>query len=223
MDSFGDIELLCVCPPNTDVYRICIPANSLSEIIEWYHEALGHVGERRLQDTIATHLCHPNLRAEVIKILRKCNDCDQCKLLGKGYGHLPPRNTKLQPWEEVACDTIGPWKIKVNGQVAEFKALTAIDIVSSVCELVRVDNGTSVEAANKFESSWLHRYPRPTTCIHDNGPEFQFGFIQKLEQWGIKNVPTTSRNPQANSVCERMHQTVGNIIRTYIHTHPPET
>ena len=86
---------------------------------------------------------------------------------------------------------------------------------------MRVDNGTSVEVANKFESSWLHRYPRPTTCIHDNGPEFQFSFIQKLQQWGIKNVPTTSRNPQANSVCERMHQTVGNILRTYIHTHPP--
>ena len=93
--SFGDVDLLCVCPPKTEVYRICIPTNLLTEIIEWYHEALGHVGERRLQDTISTHLYHPKLRSEVLKVLRKCSECDQCKLLGKGYGHLPPRNTKI--------------------------------------------------------------------------------------------------------------------------------
>ena len=44
-----------------------------------------------------------------------------------------------------------------------------------------------------------------------------------LQQWGIKDVSTTSHNPQANSICERMHQTVGNILRTTLHTVQPET
>ncbi len=38
-----------------------------------------------------------------------------------------------------------------------------------------------------------------------------------MERCGIKDCPTTSRNPQGNAVCERMHQTVGNVLRTLLH------
>jgi hypothetical protein len=64
----------------------------------------------------------------------------------------------------------------------------------------------------------------PRNCIHDNGGEFNgFVFLQELlESWGIKDVPTTSRN-SANAICERMHQKVGNILRTMIYTDPPHT
>ena len=31
-----------------------------------------------------------------------------------------------------------------------------------------------------------------------------------------------SKNPQANAVCERMHQTVANILRTHLRTSPPQ-
>ena len=33
--------------------------------------------------------------------------------------------------------------------------------------------------------------------------------------YGIKTKPITSRNPQANAIIERVHQTLGNIIRTF--------
>eukprot|EP00957_Ditylum_brightwellii_P118745 9056424-Ditylum_brightwellii.AAC.1 len=35
-----------------------------------------------------------------------------------------------------------------------------------------------------------------------------------LQRNGINDSPTTSRNTQENSVCERLHQTVANILRT---------
>ena len=35
-----------------------------------------------------------------------------------------------------------------------------------------------------------------------------------LSSYGIETVPTTVKNPQANYV-ERVHQTLGNMIRTY--------
>ena len=31
-----------------------------------------------------------------------------------------------------------------------------------------------------------------------------------------------SRNPQSNAICERMHQTVANILRTLLYTNPPQ-
>ena len=36
-------------------------------------------------------------------------------------------------------------------------------------------------------------------------------------------LPTTSKNPQANVICERMHQTVGNLLRTLLYSNPPRT
>jgi hypothetical protein len=31
----------------------------------------------------------------------------------------------------------------------------------------------------------------------------------------VKLKPITTRNPQANAIIERVHQTIGNIIRTF--------
>ena len=33
--------------------------------------------------------------------------------------------------------------------------------------------------------------------------------------YGIKKSPITVRNPQANSIVERVHQAISNIIRTF--------
>jgi len=39
---------------------------------------------------------------------------------------------------------------------------------------------------------------------------------------GIKDVATTAKNPQANAVCERMHQTITNFLRPLLHSHAPQ-
>ena len=70
----------------------------------------------------------------------------------------------------------------------------------------------------------MSRYPRPNRCIHDNGGEFiGWEVQQELQQHGIKDVAITSRNPQANAICERMHQTVANVLRTTLMLNPPRT
>ena len=38
---------------------------------------------------------------------------------------------------------------------------------------------------------------------------------------GIKDVTTTVKNPQANAICERLHQSISNTLRTMLHTYPP--
>ena len=48
------------------------------------------------------------------------------------------------------------------------------------------------------------------------------GVSAELQQHGIKDVPTTSRNPQANAVCEHMHQTVANVLCTTVMLAPPQ-
>ena len=37
----------------------------------------------------------------------------------------------------------------------------------------------------------------------------------------ISAVPTTVKNPQSNAICERMHKTVGDMLRTMFRENPP--
>ena len=98
-----------------------------------------------------------------------------------------------------------------------------IDTVSYLVELVRIDDKPLAHIAKKYAQVWLTRYPWPARCIHDNGGEFigpEFQLL--LDCCRIKGVPTNSKNPQANAICKRMHQTVGNVLRTLLHGQPPQ-
>ncbi len=128
----------------------------------------------------------------------------------------------IAPWEEVAIDLIGPWKVKVNHRQVEFNALTCIDTALNLVKLIRIDNKTAKHIRGKFLQSWLCRYPHPVRCLRDKGGEFiGQSFQSLLEIFSIKDVCSTSKSPQSNAICERMHQTVTNVLRTLVHTNPP--
>ena len=38
---------------------------------------------------------------------------------------------------------------------------------------------------------------------------------------GIKDVTTTVKNPQANAICERLHQSISNTLRSMLCAYPP--
>ncbi len=96
-------------------------------------------------------------------------------------------------------------------------------MVSNLLELVRIDEKTLAHMARKYTQVWLSRYPWPEHCVHNNGGEFvgpEFQFL--LQGCRIKDDPTSTKNPQANAICEQMHQTLGNILRNLLHGEPPQ-
>jgi hypothetical protein len=38
----------------------------------------------------------------------------------------------------------------------------------------------------------------------------------------MKDVCSTSKNPQSNAICKRMHQKITNVLRTLVQTNPPQ-
>ena len=56
----------------------------------------------------------------------------------------------------------------------------------------------------------------PNTVIGDRGNEFLTKFRKLIiNDYSIMVKPITSRNPQANAILERVHQTIGNILRSF--------
>jgi hypothetical protein len=86
----------------------------VADTAKWFHQVIGHPGEKRLRETLTQCFYHPRLRYHIDKL--KCKYCQKYKLAGRDYGLLPKREVQIAPWEEVAINLIGPWKVKVNGQ-----------------------------------------------------------------------------------------------------------
>jgi hypothetical protein len=79
-------------------------------------------------------------------------------------------------------DLLGPWTVQVRGTPHTFDALTVIDTVTNLVELVRVDCKNSDHIMRNFAQCWLTRYPWPQCCIHDPGGEFTGPKFQTLLQ-----------------------------------------
>ena len=117
---------------------------------------------------------------------------------------------------------IGPWKISINQFEYQFHAFTCIDPVIFLPEVIPVSSTSSKTVAEAFEDGWLSRYPTSTRCIYDNGNEFLGpAFTQMLQRNMIKSVPTTVKNPQANAIVERMHQSISTMIAISLNENPP--
>jgi hypothetical protein len=123
-----------------------------------------------------------------------------------------------------------------DGSQIDFMAQTMIDPASSWFKIVELPvvkrlrttnvNGKELlQSEDIFEKSsdriaklvnktWLCRYPRCRYMIYDNGPDFKLHFEHLCDSYGIMRKPTTVKNPQANAILERVHQVLGQILRT---------
>ena len=221
-EEFHGTNLICSLQNNQQ--KIVLPEILQVPSIKWYHMVMGHGGATRIYNAISQFLFSPKLKSNVEKFVLSCDSCQRNKNLGQGYGHLPPRNDISTPWEEVAVDLIGPWEIEIPfvGTI-RIAALTAIDTATGLAEINRINNRSAAHIALKFEQMWLARYPRPLRVVHDQGTEFTGANFQlHLHHLDIESVPITVKNPQANAICERMHKTCGDQIRTLIRENPPE-
>eukprot|EP00957_Ditylum_brightwellii_P166607 12682664-Ditylum_brightwellii.AAC.1 len=70
--------------------------------------------------------------------------------------------------------------------------------------------------SNFIEATWLTMYPYTTQVVLDRGTKFIAEFTEMLaSDYGVKEKPITVRNSQANSIIERIHQTIGNMLRSF--------
>ena len=117
------------------------------------------IGMNYLNDTISMHFFHKDLRNRIEDIVSWCDACQCFKQVGRSYGKTAPWEAVLSPWREIACDLIGLWKLDVGNQLCTFSALTIIDTVTNLVEIIRLDHHSSAHVALHFENTWLSCYP----------------------------------------------------------------
>ena len=207
--------------------KIVVPAELQKAITQWYHTTLSHPGETRTEATIKQNFYWKNLRQTVHEVCTKCPTCQRTKRSSKKYGHVPEKLAEVTPWEKLCVDLIGPYSMKkykvIDPETKEEKqqtltlwCVTMIDPATGWMEIKEIKTKEALHVADLVEQAWLTRYPWPQEIIFDQGTEFMGDFARMVEKdYGIKRRGATVRNPQANSIIERAHQTIGNIVRTF--------
>ena len=199
--------------------KIVVPATLQKRCVNWYHLSLCHPGVTRTEQTIRQHFTWKNLRQDVEKACKTCQICQLTKKKAIKYGKLPAKDAEAVPWDTLCVDLIGPYKIessKKKGVDINLHAVTMIDPATGWFEIKQISNKEAHTVAEAVEQTWLSRYPWPTQVIFDRGSEFMGEFSRMIkEDYGLRKKPITARNPQANSIIERVHQTIGQMLRTF--------
>ena len=201
--------------------KICVPKSLQERMVNWYHEMLVHPGETRTHETIAQHFYWANMRKTVHKVVKTCDLCQRTKRRtahNSKLGKLPPKQAEVIPWETLCVDLIGPYTIKRQGKKKPISlwAMTMIDPATGLLEIAEIKTKSADVVANVAETTWFTRYPWPEKVINDRGTEFMAEFKTMIkEDYNVKHKLITTRNPASNAIIERVHQTIGNMIRSF--------
>ena len=139
------------------------------------------------------------------------------KSKNKKYGRLPPKQAETNPWDTQYVDLIVPYTIPRKGKKSlKLWCLTMIDPATGWFEMAQITNKTAAEIADITKKTWFTRYPLPQLIVFDSGTKFMAEFSKMCHNdYGLKRKPIMTRNSQSNAIIKRIHQTMGNIIRTF--------
>ncbi len=92
-DKVEDI-FCCKKDPTQPNWKIALPEAMVVGTVKWFHQVMGHPGEKRLHETLNQHYHHPKFWYQ---IELKCKGCQKYKLAGCGYGLLPKQEVQIAP------------------------------------------------------------------------------------------------------------------------------
>ena len=98
-----------------------------------------------------------------------------------------------------------------SGKSFYLQAVTIIDPATGWIEICTAPSAQADLVANQAELAWLTSHLLPSKVIVNRGNEFLAQFREIIiNDYSIKVKPITSRNLQANTILERVHQIIGN-------------
>jgi hypothetical protein len=95
-DNFDDI--ICFKKDPTQLnWKLVLLESMVADTVKWFHQVMGHPGEKRLCAMLNQDYYHPKLCYHIDKL--KCKDCQKHNIASPGYGLLGG----LFSWE---CHTV---------------------------------------------------------------------------------------------------------------------
>jgi hypothetical protein len=149
-----------------------------------------------------------------------CTICQTQKKQSKKYGLLPKKDAEAMPLDRLCINLIGPYNIKSNikgVKIPPLKCITMINLATGQFEIKQYDDKKSITVTIIIEQEWLTCYLQPSLIALECGNKFigQDFHDMCVNDYGIKRKVISTQNPKVNAIIKCMHQTLGNVIRSF--------
>ena len=212
----GHVDALSRLPTENLMFtlegKIQVPEGEAETVIKEVHRK-GHLGENKTWKAFNRKYNTPQGRQKCREVVRTCLECQ----LGKDYKtqHSPKGHINSSGlWETVSIDIVGP--LPVDGKSHRY-IVTMLDVYSRYLTATPVKNHTASTVSRCLYESVVAYFGAPRSILSDHGTEFTGMIWESLAQLlGAKIKLTSPYYPQGNSVIERSHRTLNNMLRTML-------
>jgi transposase InsO family protein len=171
--------------------------------------AFGHFGALAMERAIHADGLHwPNLRQDVLDIVKRCDSCMKFNIAKKGYNPLNPI-TATMPASHWSLDMGGPFKITSRGN-------KFILIMVDICTRYTIARAVPDKKATTIGEALMEifcTFGFPTVLQSDSGTEFLNAIIKKITDANrISHRTTSFYHPRANGAAENRVKVVKDTL-----------
>ena len=168
-----------------------------------------HLGGQALWKLFSDRYSHKAGRRICIEVAQSCPQCQR----GSDYGHRQKTTGTIEskgPWDTLSVDIVGPLPADRRHEFI----IVFVDCFSRFTILVPASNHTADTVSDALLRHVVPYFGTPRRLLSDRGREFVGDVWDKLTRsLGIQRVLTSPYHPEGNSINERSHRTMNNMLR----------
>ena len=195
-------------PPEDALLHIQVDSEEETRKLAQELHSATHLGGQALWKLFSDHYFHKAGHRLCIEVAQSCPQCQ----LGNNYGHRLRTPGSIQssgPWDTLSVDIVGPLPADRRHEFL----IVLVDCYSRYTILVPASNHTANTVSDGLLRHVVPYFSSPRRLLSDQGREFVGEVWNKLTRsLGIGRLLTSPYHPEGNSINERSHRTINNML-----------
>ena len=196
-------------PPEDTILHIEVQNEEEARRLAQELHTATHLGGQALWKLFSDRYSHKAGRRICIEVAQSCPQCQR----GSDYGHRQKTTGTIEskgPWDTLSVDIVGPLPADRRHEFI----IVFVDCYLRFTILVPASNHTADTVSEALLRHVVPYFGTPRRLLSDRGREFVGEVWGKLtSSLGIQRVLTSPYHPEGNSINERSHRTMNNMLR----------
>ena len=196
-------------PPEDALLHVQVDSEEEAHRLAQELHTATHLGGQALWKLFSDRYSHKAGRRICIEVAQSCPQCQR----GSDYGHRLKTTGVIQskgPWDTLSVDIVGPLPADRRHEFV----IVFVYCFSRYTVLVPTSNHTANTVSEALLRHVVPYFGTPRRLLSDRGREFVGEVWGNLTRsLGIQRLLTSPYHPEGNSINERCHRTINNMLR----------
>jgi len=198
--------------------KLCVPASSVRRLL--LQEAhggglMGHFGVYKTHEVLAAHFFWPRMRADVERLVARCNTCQKAKSRLNNHGLYMPLPVPTSPWLDISMDFVLGLPRTKKGRDSIFVVVDRFSKMAHFIPCHKTDDASNI--AELFFKEIIRLHGIPNTIVSDRDAKFLSHFWRSLwNKMGTKLLFSTTCHPQTDGQTEVVNRTLSTMLRAVL-------